>query len=248
VERVGEHPVPAGPLAVRWLAYELPRLRAGAYGQARLALENGGTATWHGVVLSYHWLDDRGNAIVWDGWRTELEPLAPGEGAETPVELQAPMPPARYRLAFDLVLEGRYWLSEVGNSTLDLDVEVEPRIRRALAVEGADVSGQEEPLVPRGEAEAVAYLAPGCEPAPDWSRRVLDAHQEGYAVVAGSLDGRGGGRDPSFAGPFVCPSVVLDARGEWVEAELPTFRPAPAEPAVFDGRIRARLRSGRRRG
>ena len=29
MERVGEHPVPAGPLAVRWLAYELDEQRAG---------------------------------------------------------------------------------------------------------------------------------------------------------------------------------------------------------------------------
>ena len=29
MQRVGEHPVPAGPLAVRWLGYRLPELRAG---------------------------------------------------------------------------------------------------------------------------------------------------------------------------------------------------------------------------
>ena len=57
MERVGEHPIPAGPLAVRWLAYELPELRAGAEGAARVVLENAGTATWRsrrldGVKLS----------------------------------------------------------------------------------------------------------------------------------------------------------------------------------------------------
>ena len=30
MERVGEHTVPAGPLAVRWLGYRLPEFRAGA--------------------------------------------------------------------------------------------------------------------------------------------------------------------------------------------------------------------------
>ena len=34
------------------------------------------------------------------------------------------MPPGRHRLAFDLVLEHRYWLSEIGNSMLEVDVEV----------------------------------------------------------------------------------------------------------------------------
>src|SRR5581483_311385 len=40
VERVGEHPVRPGPLAVRWLAYELEPPRAGVTGRARVALEN----------------------------------------------------------------------------------------------------------------------------------------------------------------------------------------------------------------
>ena len=249
MKSVGEHPVPAGPLAVRWLAYDLPALRAGAYHVARVALENAGAAAWNGLRLSYHWLDDRGNPIVWDGWRAELGEAPPGGSLEAEVEVQAPLPPGRYRLAFDLVLEDRYWLSEVGNATLDLDVAVGPRIRRALAVEGTTVEGQEEPLVPLEEAEAVAYLVPGVAPEPDWSRRVLDAHQEGYAVVAGTIGGGGTGRNPAFHGPFLCPSLVRDARGEWGEPVdgLPTFRPAPFEPALYDGRLRAQRRSGRRR-
>ena len=42
---VGEHPVPAGPLAVRWLGYELPsRCGPATLGRARVELENAGTA------------------------------------------------------------------------------------------------------------------------------------------------------------------------------------------------------------
>src|SRR5262249_42303167 len=66
MERAGEHAVPAGPLAVRWLAYEVPRLRAGARHDCRVALANAGSAAWQDVKLAYHWLDDRGNPIVWD--------------------------------------------------------------------------------------------------------------------------------------------------------------------------------------
>ncbi len=253
MERVGEHPVPAGPLAVRWLAVELPPIRAGALHSCRLALANAGSAPWRDLKLSYHWLDDRGNPIVWDGLRTDLPAAEPGREQEIEAPVQAPIPPGRYRLAFDLVLEQRYWLSELGNSQLERDTEVGPRIARRLAVVGTEVAGQEEALVPLEEAEAVAHLCAGCEPAPDWSRRVLDAHQEGYAVVAGSVDGPRGessGRNPAYAGPFVCPSLVRDARGEWLgEVDgLPAFRPEDREPALYDGRIRVRRRSGRRRG
>jgi hypothetical protein len=255
MERAGEHPVPAGPLAVRWLAFELPRLRAGARHECRVALANAGGVAWRDLLLAYHWLDDRGNPIVWDGLRTELPVVQPGGEVEVAAALRAPIPPGRYRLAFDLVLEGHFWLSELGNAQLSLDRAVDPRIGRALAVQGAQVDGQEEPLVRLEDAEAVAYLAAGCEPEPDWSARVLDAHQEGYAVVGGSIakvQEAGPARNPAFPGPFVCPSLVLGAAGDFVDnvAGLPAFEPAEAEPSIYDGRIRIRVppRSGRRYG
>ncbi|HXY16706.1 MAG TPA: hypothetical protein VEH79_00875, partial [Gaiellaceae bacterium] len=121
MERVGEHPVAAGPLAVRWLAYEVDEPRAGATGRARLTLENAGSATWyargrHGVRLSYHWLDPLGNPIVWDGARVPPPgPVAPGETVELEVPLAAPRPPGRYLVSFDLVEEYHFWFAEIGS-------------------------------------------------------------------------------------------------------------------------------------
>jgi hypothetical protein len=108
----------------------------------------------------------------------------------------------------------------------------------------------------------VAYLAPGVVPGPDWSRRVLDAHQEGYAVVAGAIEAEGrraralaqwapgSGRVPGFPGPLLCPSVVKGVEPEWMDevAGLPAVARPHEEPCVYDGRIRARLESGRPRG
>src|SRR5688500_6613174 len=127
MELVGEHPVPAGPLAVRWLAYAAPEFRAGAESRFEVLLRNAGAATWRsrgdlGVKLAHHWLDDRGNAIVWDGLRVDFEgPVAPGEEVEVAFPLRAPQPPGRYRLAFDLVDEQRFWFEEVGSMPLALD-------------------------------------------------------------------------------------------------------------------------------
>ena len=262
MKRVGEHPVPSGPLAVRWLAYEVAPPRAGALGEARLQLENAGRAPWQDVRLGYHWLDELGNPIVWDGLRTGLRPAESGEPVEVGATVRGPIPPGRYRLAFDLVLEDRYWFAEVGNAPLELALTVAPRIDRALAAVGAEVESQDEPLVPLKEAAAVAYLAPGCVPAPDWSRRLLDAHQEGYAVVAGSIEaGRsralapwapGGGRDPAFSHALLCPSIVKGVEPTWFDPVegLPALEPPPpdGEPWMYDGRITVRLRSGRRPG
>src|SRR3990170_8804481 len=169
MEPVGEHPVPSGPLAVRWLAYELGGPRAGVTGPARVRLENAGSATGRargkeGVQLAYHWLDDRGNPILWDGIRSAFPaPIEPCERVDVAGELLAPMPPGRYTLAFDLVEEHRYWFAEVGSHVLELDIEVAPRIaarRLAAAVPpgpGAEantraaLAAQEEPP---GESEA----------------------------------------------------------------------------------------------
>jgi hypothetical protein len=274
MERVGEHPVPAGPLAVRWLAYELPEQRAGVTTRARVRLENAGTAPWRsrgreGVQLAYHWLDTLGNAIVWDGTRTAFrDVVGPGESVEVESPVLAPRPPGRYRLAFDLVEEHRFWFAEVGSSPLDVPVEVRPRIdERRLAVEvhgpadaglAAALAAQEEPLVAAGAA-AVAHLVAGAAPAPDWSRLLLDAHAEGYAAVGPAIDAEpradrrrlaawapGGGRNPRFGEPLLLPSLLTGL--EPLEHE---GLPAYAGPdRLFEGRavVRLRSRSGRPSG
>lgn len=260
-----------GPLAARWRLLRLEPPRAGALGEVEVEVENAGTAVWRaGINAAYHWLDERGNPIVWDGLRTPFtEAVAPGGRRALPMRLRAPIPPGRYRLALDLVDEGRLWFAEAGSERLELDADVAPRIERRLAARGGDaeaLAAQEEPLVDEDEADAVALLAPGVAPAADWSRRVLDAHQEGYAVVAGSLDPERGllrrvpkalqpyapgpGRVPSFSHPLVCPSHVRGLTPDMAESVegLPAVHPPQDEPWVYDGRIRARLRSGRRRG
>ena len=264
-----EWPVPKGPLAARWHGCEIGTVRAGAFGTAVVDIENAGTATWraepglHGIQIAYHWLDELGNPIEWDGWWTRLpRAVEPGARVRVTARVQGPLPPGKYRLAFDLVVEGRFWFAEVGNIPLELPVAVEPRIERALAARGGEpdaLAAQEEPLVAEERAAAIAFHAAGVAPAPDWSRRVLDAHQEGYAVVGGAIEpaGRlvarprrtlepwapGRGRVPRFTHPLLCPSVVRGVAGEWVEPVegLPALRPPDDEPSLYDGRIVLRI-------
>lgn len=267
MERVGEHPVPVGPLAVRWLAYELEKPRAGVAGTARLRLENAGSAPWRsrerdGVQLSYHWLDPLGNPIVWDGNRTAFPRVVePGQTVELEAAVLAPRPPGSYRLTFDLVEELRFWFQEIGSAPLDVLVEVLPRIsarRLGFVIHGGPdvetqvaLAAQEEPLVP-DDAVAVAHLVSGALPAPDWSRLLLDAHEEGYAAVGGAIDvesrrdrrllapwAPGGGRNPRFDRPLLLPSLL---RG----IEPGTHDGLPAHiggDALFDGRAVVTLRS-----
>ena len=108
---------------MRWLGYELEPPQAGALTGARVQLENAGTAPWRGLNLSYHWLDERDNPILWDGLRYEVN-AAPGERIERKLELRGPIPPGRYRLAFDLVSEQVCWFEMNGSEVATVDVTV----------------------------------------------------------------------------------------------------------------------------
>jgi hypothetical protein len=195
---------------------------------------NAGAATWSAdIAASYHWLDERGNAIVWDGIRTPLpRTVAPGEYVELDVAVRAPMPPGSYGFALDLVAEHRAWFAELGNDDTPSDaVEVLPRV---------DATSLEE---------AATIHAPS--PTVEWQRRVLALHAEGYAVVAGAMRAPrrlrkrlaawapGPGRVPGFTQPLLCPSVLHGIELERLSdvEGLPAFRPPADEPWVYDASL-----------
>jgi hypothetical protein len=230
--------VSKGPLAVGWGALPTPVLCAGTAVTVPVVLRNAGTIAWgESIHLASHWLDDRDNPIVWDGIRNTVPPLQPGERATVEARVRVPIPPGRYRLAFDMVAEFRAWFSELGSPMLTADVDVQPR-----------------------PGEPVTLLPPEVEALPDWAERVRAAHAEGYGVVAGALDWQAGllsrrprelapyapgpGRVPGFAAPLVCPSVLAGIELEPLGAVygLPAFAAPQEEPWIYDGRIVLRLR------
>jgi hypothetical protein len=227
-----------GPLFARWCALTHGPVQAGELFLARAEVENAGTAPWRtrgheeGLFLSYHWLDERDNPIVWDGRRTPLESVVqPGDTLRQEILVRAPIPPGRYRFAVDFVEEHRFWLAELGNEPFAEDVEVVPR----------DASG------------ARVY---GAEPVAEWLEGAAALHREGYSAVGGAIDARGfsdyapgGGRHPRFPHPLVCPSLLPGLEPNAEVNGLPAYRPVDDEPAMYDGRLvlRLRSRSGRRR-
>ena len=98
-------------------------------------------------------------------------------------------------------------------------------------------------------------LPAGVEPASDWEERVRAAHAEGYGVVAGAIAWEGGaahrrphelepyvpggGRQPGFSAPLLCPSVLDGVPLERLAdvAGLPAYAAPRDEPWLYDGRI-----------
>jgi hypothetical protein len=204
-------------------------VEAGALHEVTVEAENAGSAPWRtrghedGLFLSYHWLDERGNPIVWDGLRTPLpSPVAPGEMLRATMRVRGPIPPGEYRLAVDIVEEHRFWLAELGNSPWEEAVPVAPRNAAGARVLGA--------------APDEAWLA---------AARVL--HEEGYSAVGGAVEGMrdypaGGGRHPRFPLPLVCPSLLPPLEPNCEVDGLPAWRPEHEEPYMYDGRLVLRLR------
>jgi len=70
--------------------------------------------TYHPVMLSYHWLDERGQLLVQDGRRTAFErPLGPGRRATTALSVDLPPVDGHYRLAVTAVQEAFAWLDDL---------------------------------------------------------------------------------------------------------------------------------------
>jgi SAM-dependent methyltransferase len=121
----------AGPYDVRYGEYRGTReARPGEHIVGSLALTNEGWENWSshseaGVFTSYHWLDDKGHIVEFEGERTPLpRPLAAGETCEVAIAVCAPAKPGQYRLAIDLVREGVTWFSQAGRPWLEVPFEI----------------------------------------------------------------------------------------------------------------------------
>ena len=95
----------------------------------------------------------------------------------------------------------------------------------------AALAAQEEPLVEE-DAVAIAHLVAGAAPAPDWSRRILDAHAEGFVAVGGSVETPDRSLRPVGAGRRPQPGVRASAAAPV----------APRGPGAGRARGPARLR------
>ena len=82
-----------------------------------IELENRGSSTWDpaaGFALSYHWIGEAGEVVVWDGVRTELPlPVGPGERIDLIAAVEVPRFEGELKLQWDIVREGEYWLADV---------------------------------------------------------------------------------------------------------------------------------------
>ncbi|MDO8506724.1 MAG: S8 family serine peptidase [Candidatus Limnocylindria bacterium] len=97
---------------------------------AKVSLTNTGASTWvanvpGAVKLAYHWIDAKGDVVVWDGARTPLPAdVLPGTSITVSANILTPTARGGYTLRFDLVRDGLAWYSQRGVSTGDVPVAI----------------------------------------------------------------------------------------------------------------------------
>ena len=96
------------------------KLSPGELQQVPITVTNIGRVTWipggegeFPFHLSYHWLHpEEKKVLVFEGLRTPFpREVRPGEKVQVQAQVLAPPRPGRYRLAWDVVLEGLLWFS-----------------------------------------------------------------------------------------------------------------------------------------
>jgi hypothetical protein len=118
LSRWAGRPLGEGAYRARVIPRSGPRvLRAAEQRPFHVTILNEGDQPWPGgegraplIRPSYHWVDEDGRIVVFDGLRTPLPaPLAAGGACRMPVSVLAPPVAGEYGLRLDLVHEGHRW-------------------------------------------------------------------------------------------------------------------------------------------
>jgi len=133
--RGGPRPLPQNGFRVAFESHGIaPTMKKGETLFAEVTLKNLGQATWpskpddknrYAVHLSYHWLNKKEEAVVYEGVRTRLpHDLKGGESVTLKAAIQAPENAGNYTLAVTMVQEAVAWFSERGGDRLLIPVSV----------------------------------------------------------------------------------------------------------------------------
>ena len=115
----------------------------GLVSKVSLRVQNLSNFAWDSSInLSYHWYDESGKVVVWDGLRTPLAGVQANEVRTLMAEVLAPAASGTYVLRFDIVREGFTWFSGAGMQLASRNVRVEVPPYGAAYLAPSVLSGQ----------------------------------------------------------------------------------------------------------
>jgi hypothetical protein len=79
----------------------------------------------HSLALSYHWLNESGKMLPYDGWRTIIPyPIFAGQERNIKMTIIAPPNDGNYIMEMDLVQIGYTWFKDKGGQTTRIPIKV----------------------------------------------------------------------------------------------------------------------------
>ncbi len=128
-------PMPDSGFKVAFEQQDIPsEMVAGEKVSPVVTVRNTSNVTWpskpdhkdlNAVHLSYHWLDRKGEMVVFDGLRTPFPTdVRPGDAVKLRTTIQAPDRQGRYTLEVTLVQEGVDWFPDRDGEKLTVPVSV----------------------------------------------------------------------------------------------------------------------------
>ncbi|MGE5303758.1 MAG: SPOR domain-containing protein [Alphaproteobacteria bacterium] len=189
--RGGPAPLPLAGFKVEFGEQNIPtQMAADKTVSADISVKNASERTWqskpdqkgrYAVNLSYHWLDRKGQVVVFDGLRTPLpQDLKPGESVKINASIRAPQHPGQYTLEVTLVQEAAAWFPEKDGGQLTVPVNV---------VEAAAPDNTRDSLPEKENAEALGVKkTASSRPAPSVDKPEQGGEQRSkpWTVQAGS--------------------------------------------------------------
>jgi uncharacterized protein YcfL len=106
------------------------QIRLGQKVMLAVTIKNPGIDIWRAfserpVRLSYHWMDQKGKIVIYDGERTILpRDINPGEAVELQAVVKSPDQKGVYILHLTLVQEQVAWFDDKGGEAVDIQVSI----------------------------------------------------------------------------------------------------------------------------
>ena len=181
-----------------------------------ILVTNTSSFTWSGAELGAHWRTRDGQIIRWDGLRTALPNLAPGQSATVSARAFVWVGAGTYMLEWEPVIEGVAWSGDKLSLpvTIDRSIALQARLAPAGAVPAAVAAAKPFPLT-------IAVTNAGMQP---WTATMTPPLRLGYHwrdALTGAVVIWDGGR--------VALPVLAPAASGVVAASVI----APAQPGVY---------------
>lgn len=171
----------AGRLSFAVAGHETPaRMCPSEPRPVAIELDNDGDVGWQpsrADKLAYHWLDERGHVVVFEGERTDLPgEVAPGHSVELTARLVAPEAPGRYLLAWAMVREGERWYPPTGDPiAVDVQGSAQALVLGVESIEVPDAWGAGERAAVPVEVVNVGCASWSAAEGDALTYRILDA-------------------------------------------------------------------------